>query len=540
DAEARERAKRDQEEKDRRRREIEEAERRKTEDDERAKREALEAEQREKDRIKQEEEERLRKIEEEKEKQRIEAEERRRKAEAEEVARVKAEEEAKRKAEEEAKRKEEEERKRKEEEELKRKEEEELRRKEEEEATRRAEEEARKLEEEATRKAEEEEARIKAEAAQRAKEEEEARLKERDSVAAVSTPVEANPSQTTESQSSTPLGSTPAYASPAHSNISLPRSALPPSLDPKRRPIPGRLDLSGTTSANLPQPLPSALASARIIEDIGKVSYPEGIKAPSSELNVNAPSGKFRYDRDFLMQFMKVCKEKPDDMPSLDAIGLEPSEQQGGFRNPRNRPSAQGGPPSRNPMGIGLPNQNVQFGTGKSFPGGNMMGQFQPPPGRSSEERFAASIPRPSGAVQFPRQTLGRTNSTTGPPIPGSGNRRDTPQRTPSVRGKQRTDSKAGQLPPSALQTFTTPEPELHHATNAWSTQRKPTALDQNSPEFIDRKVKALLNKLTMEKFDSISLQILEWANRSVNENDGRTLIQVIRLVFEKATDEAT
>jgi len=32
----------------------------------------------------------------------------------------------------------------------------------------------------------------------------------------------------------------------------------------------------------------------------------------------------------------------------------------------------------------------------------------------------------------------------------------------------------------------------------------------------------------------------LDWANRSVNEVDGRTLIQVIRLVFEKATDEAT
>ncbi|KAG9054712.1 hypothetical protein FS842_004360 [Serendipita sp. 407] len=531
DAEARERAKRDQEEKERRRREIEEADRKKTEEEERAKREALEAEQREKDRIKHEEEERLRKIEEEKERQRIEAEEQekaRRKAEEEEAARVKAEEEARKKLEEEARRKEEEERRRKEEEELKRKEEEEAKRKEEEEA--------RKREEDAKRKAEEEQAKAKEEAAQKAKEEEEARLKEKEAIAAP-IPTEVIPA---ESQSSTPLGSTPAYASPAHSTISLPRSALPPSLDPKRRPIPGRLDLSSTTSANLPQPLPSALASARIIEDIGKVSYPEGIKAPSSELNVNAASGKFRYDRDFLMQFMKVCKEKPDDMPSLDAIGLEPSEQQGNFRNPRGRPSTQGGTPSRNSAGLGLTGQGgIPFGGGKSFGGGNM-GQFQPPPGRSSEERFAASAPRPSGSVQFPRQALGRTNSTTGPPVPGPGNRRDTPQRTPSMRGKQRTDSKAGQLPPSALQTFTTPEPDLHHAANAWSNQRKPGGLDQNSPEYVDRKVKALLNKLTMEKFDSISLQILEWANRSVNENDGRTLIQVIRLVFEKATDEAT
>ncbi|TFK78726.1 tubulin-domain-containing protein [Polyporus arcularius HHB13444] len=43
-----------------------------------------------------------------------------------------------------------------------------------------------------------------------------------------------------------------------------------------------------------------------------------------------------------------------------------------------------------------------------------------------------------------------------------------------------------------------------------------------------------------MERLNSISDQIIEWANKSEKEKDGRTLIQVIRLVFEKATDEAT
>jgi Eukaryotic translation initiation factor 4G1 len=32
-----------------------------------------------------------------------------------------------------------------------------------------------------------------------------------------------------------------------------------------------------------------------------------------------------RYDRDFLLQFMSICKEKPDMLPPLDSIGLEPS-----------------------------------------------------------------------------------------------------------------------------------------------------------------------------------------------------------------------
>ncbi|EDQ99892.1 uncharacterized protein LACBIDRAFT_147303, partial [Laccaria bicolor S238N-H82] len=53
------------------------------------------------------------------------------------------------------------------------------------------------------------------------------------------------------------------------------------------------------------------------------------------------------------------------------------------------------------------------------------------------------------------------------------------------------------------------------------------------------RKVTALLNKLTMQKFDSISDQVIAWANKSEKEKDGRTLVQVIRLVFEKAIDEA-
>ncbi|KAJ7798649.1 ARM repeat-containing protein [Mycena olivaceomarginata] len=57
------------------------------------------------------------------------------------------------------------------------------------------------------------------------------------------------------------------------------------------------------------------------------------------------------------------------------------------------------------------------------------------------------------------------------------------------------------------------------------------------SPLLVDRKVKALLNKLTIEKFDSISDQIVEWANKSEKEKDGLTTILVIRLVFEHATD---
>ncbi len=60
-----------------------------------------------------------------------------------------------------------------------------------------------------------------------------------------------------------------------------------------------------------------------------------------------------------------------------------------------------------------------------------------------------------------------------------------------------------------------------------------------DSSDVVHRKVIGLLNKLTMKRFDSLSDQIIAWTNKSEKEKDGRTLIQVIRLVFEKATNEA-
>jgi translation initiation factor 4G len=63
-------------------------------------------------------------------------------------------------------------------------------------------------------------------------------------------------------------------------------------------------------------------------------------------------------------------------------------------------------------------------------------------------------------------------------------------------------------------------------------------SVSADSPKMVDCKVKGLLDRLTMEEFDSISRQIIDWVNRSENESDGRTLIQVTRLVVDKATDE--
>ena len=67
-----------------------------------------------------------------------------------------------------------------------------------------------------------------------------------------------------------------------------------------------------------------------------------------------------------------------------------------------------------------------------------------------------------------------------------------------------------------------------------------PTSHPAPNNSFVERKVKGLLDKLTMEKFDKLSYQILAWANKSEEEKDAATLTLVIKLIFEKVTDEAT
>ncbi|KAJ4483157.1 hypothetical protein C8R41DRAFT_840759 [Lentinula lateritia] len=316
---------------------------------------------------------------------------------------------------------------------------------------------------------------------------------------------------------------------------------------PKRRP--GPLDLSTVAGkTNIPPPLPSALATARIIEDLGRVSYPEGVQSPKIELNVNAKDGKFRYDRDFLLQFMSVCKEKPDNLPALDAIGLEPPSQPQFpiIRTQSGRGTRPGSVVRSTSVGLGAGFK----GASTPFGGMGNFGTAGSASKLSSEERFQLANPgrtvSMSGAgTPFRPQGIQRTTSSGGP-----GSQLHT-GRTRSKRGDKRPD--ANKAPPGAHHqqyghAGTTygpggiplePVAPLQLSENRWD--RKAIAnVDQDSPEIVDRKVKSLLNKLTMEKFDSISDQIIAWANKSEKEKDGRTLIQVIRLVFEKATDEAT
>ena len=226
-----------------------------------------------------------------------------------ERAKKEAEEKAKRDAEEQAKREEEEKiaaakRQEEEEKERARKEEEERIRKEEEEKERirkEAEEKERLAKEEEERLKKEEEERLQraeevkrvAEEAERARKDEEAQAKaaeaamekEREEGEILSDIPFPSKEKLTDVKEESKSGS--------RESLRIDTAAAPPAAEPRKRP--GPLNLTGARrDSNIAATLPSALSTARIIEDIGQVSYPEGIQSPKVELNIGAKDGKFK------------------------------------------------------------------------------------------------------------------------------------------------------------------------------------------------------------------------------------------------------
>ncbi|KAF8942435.1 hypothetical protein BGZ47_006479 [Haplosporangium gracile] len=275
------------------------------------------------------------------------------------------------------------------------------------------------------------------------------------------------------------------------------------------------VDLARTVSAPTPSP------STRI-ENFGAVSYPSHIQSPG---NADA-QGKFRYDRDFLMQFMNVCTDKPDSLPSLDVLG--------GDGNERGMPSpggSQRGPRGAMPNGRGKPAQPMG-----SFSFGNKMGGLGGPNGipmgmrtHSGDTRIHRSpsdnnfLPRNNNLSRPPSQRGSRGGKRGG----GGGRGGDRGHQEPAL-----TIPLADIIP-------------LEKTENAWTptanVTQTPAALSGEEPisqEVVARKVKGLLNKLTLEKFDSISDKVIEIANLSSKEDDGTTLKHCIQIIFEKATDE--
>ena len=87
----------------------------------------------------------------------------------------------------------------------------------------------------------------------------------------------------------------------------------------------------------------------------------------------------------------------------------------------------------------------------------------------------------------------------------------------------------------TVLASLHEPVTPLEKSCNRWVPSTQRAAVETDTLKIVMGKVRALLSKLTIKKFDSISDQIIAWTNKS---KDGRTLNQVIGLIFEKAIDE--
>lgn len=318
----------------------------------------------------------------------------------------------------------------------------------------------------------------------------------------------------------------------------------------KRGAKPAALNLAPLNTKPIESPQPSAalqsLKSARFLQVMDQEIYPTGISSPNPALNaaVTKKGKSFKYDAVFLLQFQKVFTEQP----SVEFHQQVKSLIGDGDRSARAQ----------------TPRQPSNRGSGGVF----SMGAFNAPPGRtlppgtSSEQRLAMSsgtLPRPAvGSIgsfrgpggAFPGGNITRTASQPrGGSGAGAGGVPNSPsgrQGSRSTRGSRRDyngkDAQAAKTMPLTAGMDIKP---IAVSSSGW----KPTSIGSKAgsanpsgyldPEMVQRKVKAALNKMTPEKFDKISDQILDIAGQSKDESDGRTLRQVIQLTFEKATDEA-
>lgn len=316
----------------------------------------------------------------------------------------------------------------------------------------------------------------------------------------------------------------------------------------KQQRKPAALNLSLNTKPVEP-PQPSAalqsLKTSRFLT-IKEASDPNlyaGTALASPNPAVNAAVGKkgqsFKYDAAFLLQFQNVFTEQPSMEFQTQVKSLIGDAD--GNRSASRTPSSRQGS-SRAPSGF--PGQIGSFQNPRSMPPGGPPGDRMGMPG--------GALPRSGmGALGF---SQGPGRSFPGSPLiggrqPSSGGRHDgSRQGSRAGRSGSHRPGRDAQKEAQAAKTMPlTAGMELKPIVTS-STGWKPTSLGKGpqasasghlEPEMVQRKVKAALNKMTPENFSKISDQILAIANQSKNENDGRTLRQVIQLTFEKATDES-
>lgn len=259
-------------------------------------------------------------------------------------------------------------------------------------------------------------------------------------------------------------------------------------------------------------PVTSPVREYSNIEDISTIKYPSGMITPTPQSDK-----RFVYSTEFLLQFKSICTSTTDELSALfKELGVSEN---------LTRPPA-------------FRQQSSDRGRGPRTPGAENMFRMGSRDGRMEMGKFNVGRPLTprSNSGMMERQgshggrggaMMGRGSSRGGMTSGGMKIIRNPPQ--------QNSGPGAPTIP------FEQVAP-LDRSENRWVPAAKadaaPAEGELMSQEYITRKVNALLNKLTLEKFDSISAQIFDYARQSEKEDDGRSLRTVMKLTFEKACDE--
>ncbi|KAJ3574931.1 hypothetical protein NP233_g1447 [Leucocoprinus birnbaumii] len=224
-------------------------------------------------------------------------------------------------------------------------------------------------------------------------------------------------------------------------------------------------------------PFSRTIATARAIDDFGVVSYPAGIIRREGKVNVSGSGGIFRYDRQFLLQFMNACKAKPDFLINLETFGLVPGEQ---------------------PL----------------YP-----------------------LPKKTKAVKASRvsQALPTISILSGVPTTSSNaSSRPGDQPPKSTRSKRR-GKRRGQLSLEVSSVAEATQPKQTAMPGALPDNVSGAAPDPSNS--VEEEVKGLLTDLSEANFDLASDRMIQMVNQSAEEQNCRTLAIVSRLIPEIAVD---
>jgi len=304
------------------------------------------------------------------------------------------------------------------------------------------------------------------------------------------------------------------------------------------------------------QPYPKPHAEYVLESDVRKIKYPDHIKVPVNEKSIPY------YPKEFLLLFKDKCIYRPDELKQEDVdsimIGdkdkkrtshIQPVKQNPPAGNPMIR---QGSNPAninmpRNPPLMKGPNDHLMQ---KRVPSGHFAGpqmmnqQPMPPMAQGMQMGPGPQGMPPMGQQMGPngyRYPIPMVNQ-----VPNMGNRqgsngsRNRNMNNPQGRMNRNMSRQSKIGGPTIPMSDVTP---LAKSENAWKPQLNTEKMidsieDEDEKkeaikEQIFRKVKGILNKLTYERFGSLSKQIIE-----IGITDEAILEGVINLVFDKALDE--